>query len=133
MLIGLPMVIAFGLSPWVLLLYELLDVTVTLFSHSNLRIPRWLNRYLRYVIVTPDLHKVHHSTYQPETDSNFSAVLPIWDILFGTFRTQTRKPLATMPLGLEGVRGPQANEFWWLLKSPFLSDKNATTSIEAHS
>jgi sterol desaturase/sphingolipid hydroxylase (fatty acid hydroxylase superfamily) len=120
MVIGLPMVAVLGLSPWVLIFYELFDVTVTLFSHSNLRVAPWLNRYLRYIIVTPDLHGVHHSTYRPETDSNYSAVFPIWDVLFGTFRTTTREPLATMPLGLDEVRDPQANRFWWLLRSPFV-------------
>jgi len=136
MVIGLPMVIALGLSPWVLIFYELFDVMVTLFSHSNLRVAPWLNRYLRYVIVTPDLHRVHHSTYQPETDSNYSAVFPIWDILFRTFRTRTREPITTMLLGLEGVRDPQANKFWWLLISPFLSGgglRERTSSImEVH-
>jgi sterol desaturase/sphingolipid hydroxylase (fatty acid hydroxylase superfamily) len=118
--IGLPAVLLFGLSPWVLIFYELLDVSVVLFSHSNIQIPSLMNRYLRYVIVTPDLHKVHHSSYAPETDSNFSAVFPIWDILCGTFRTATREPLETMTLGLDEVRDPQANRFWWLLASPFL-------------
>jgi sterol desaturase/sphingolipid hydroxylase (fatty acid hydroxylase superfamily) len=133
MLVGLPMVIGLGLSPWLLLFYELFDVTVTLFSHSNLRIAPWLNRYLRYVIVTPDLHTVHHSTYQPETDSNYSAVFPIWDIVFGTFRTETRSPLQTMTLGLESVRGPEANQFWPLLASPFISDYGSRTAIEVRS
>ena len=123
--IGLPMVVLSGLSPWVLIFYELLDVSVVLFSHSNIRIPTLINRYLRYLIVTPDLHKVHHSSYRPETDSNFSAVFPIWDIVFGTFRTQTRTPLETMRLGLDDVREPQANSFWWLLASPFLPQSQA--------
>jgi sterol desaturase/sphingolipid hydroxylase (fatty acid hydroxylase superfamily) len=121
--IGLPVVLLFGLSPWVLIFYELLDVTVNLFSHANIRLPAQLNRYLRYVIVTPDLHKVHHSSYKPETDSNFSAVFPIWDILFGTFRTDTREPLETMPLGLDEPRDPEANRFWWLLASPFIPSR----------
>ena len=125
LVIGLPVVVLFGLSPWVLIFYELLDVSVVLFSHSNLRIPTLIERYLRYLIVTPDLHKVHHSSYRPETDSNFSAVFPIWDIVFRTFRTQTRTPLETMQLGLDEVREPQANSFWWLLASPFLPQRPA--------
>jgi sterol desaturase/sphingolipid hydroxylase (fatty acid hydroxylase superfamily) len=120
LMIGLPVILLFGLSPWVLIFYEVLDVVVNLFSHSNIRLLPELNRYLRYVIVTPDLHKVHHSSYRPETDSNFSAVFPIWDIVFGTFRTETREPLETMRIGLDEMRDPQANQFWWLLASPFL-------------
>ena len=119
LLLGLPVVVGFGLSPWVLIFYELLDVSVTLFSHSNIRVPPWLDRPLRYVIVTPNLHTVHHSTHRPETDSNFSAVFPIWDVIMGTFRTETRQPLESMPLGLDDVRDARAHSFWWLLASPF--------------
>jgi sterol desaturase/sphingolipid hydroxylase (fatty acid hydroxylase superfamily) len=110
--------VLFGFTPWILLFYELFDVAVTLFSHSNVRLPAWLDRGLRYLIVTPDLHRVHHSSHQPETDSNYSAVFPIWDVLFRTFRTETREPQETMQLGLEEVRGAAANRFWWLLLSP---------------
>lgn len=116
--IGLPMVVIMGLSPWVLVLYELLDVAVTLFSHSNIRLPRAVDRWLRYVIVTPNLHAVHHSSWQPETDSNFSAVFPVWDVLLGTFRTRTREPIETMELGLAGQRGPEVRSVSWLLLSP---------------
>jgi sterol desaturase/sphingolipid hydroxylase (fatty acid hydroxylase superfamily) len=62
------------------------------------------------VIVTPDLHCVHHSSFQTETDSNFSAVFPVWDVVFGTFRTETREPQETMPLGLEDVRDACGNQ-----------------------
>ncbi len=118
--IGIPMIIAVGMTPWVLVIYEFLDVSVTLFSHSNIRVPKTVNRVLRYVIVTPDLHRVHHSSYRPETDSNFGAVFPIWDQIFGTFRTQTREPQETMQLGLEECRDPHASRLAWLLISPLL-------------
>ncbi|NOT58381.1 MAG: sterol desaturase family protein [Deltaproteobacteria bacterium] len=116
---GVAVVVAVGMSPWVLLLYELLDAGVTLFSHANIRLPRSVERVLRYVIVTPDLHRVHHSSWQPETDSNFSAVFPIWDVICGTFRTETRVPHATMELGLEVPRDERTDRFFWLLGSPF--------------
>lgn len=119
LIVGLPIVVLLGLSPWVLLLYELLDVSVTLFSHSNFRLPRRIDSWLRYLLVTPNLHIVHHSSWQPETESNFSAVFPIWDIVFGTFRTETREPIESMQLGLEEFRGMEINRFWWLLRSPF--------------
>ncbi len=117
--IGLPIVFAFGLSPWVLAVYELLDVAVTLFSHSNLRIPQWIDRRLRYLIVTPDLHRVHHSSWQPETDSNFGAVFPIWDLFFGTFRAEPRDGHEGMQLGLRDLREPDANRLPVLLLAPF--------------
>lgn len=131
MLIGLPLILLLGLSPWVLIFYELLDVAVTLFSHSNIRLAAPLNNLLRYLIVTPDLHRVHHSTWEPETNSNFSAVFPVWDLVFGTYRTQTREPLETMPLGLDDCRAPQANSFWWLLASPFLRGSRPSTPAAA--
>ena len=128
MLIGLPLVIACGLSPWVLVLYELFDVVVTLFSHSNVRVAPKLNRWLRYVIVTPDLHRVHHSVDVAETDSNFSAVFPVWDIIFGTFRTETRDEQETMRLGIEDVAERDASSLGWLLVSPFRRDPDPTTA-----
>jgi sterol desaturase/sphingolipid hydroxylase (fatty acid hydroxylase superfamily) len=117
-MLGLPLIVAFGLSPWALVLYELLDVAVTLFSHANLRVPSIIDRYLRYLIVTPNLHAVHHSAWQPETDSNFSAVFPVWDLIFGTFRTRTREPIESMALGLSSHRGPEVYRVGWLLLSP---------------
>jgi len=116
--IGAPFIFALGFVPWVLVLYELLDLTVTLFSHANIRVPASVERVLRYIIVTPELHRIHHSSYQPETDSNYGAVFPIWDILLGTFCTSTREPHETMELGLE-VRDSGSYQIGRLLLSPF--------------
>lgn len=123
--IGLPLVVVLGLSPWVLLLYEILDAGVTVFSHANLRLPRSLDHLLRYLIVTPDLHRVHHSSLQPETNSNFGAVFPIWDLVFGTFRTQTQVAQEAMELGLNEVRDQRVDRLGWLLGSPFISSLEA--------
>jgi sterol desaturase/sphingolipid hydroxylase (fatty acid hydroxylase superfamily) len=116
--IGLPFVALLGLTPWVLVLYELFDVCVTLWSHSNTRLSASVDKVLRYFVVTPNLHRVHHSTWQPETDSNFGAVFPLWDIVFGTFRPTPRTNHEIMPLGLEEMRGSRANSLAWLLVSP---------------
>ena len=118
-LVGAPLVLAFGLDPWILMLYELVDVVVTLWSHGNLRTPAWLERILRYLVVTPQLHRVHHSTVVEETDSNFSAVFPIWDVLFGTFRPRPKADPATMPFGLGEVRDARSHSLGWLLTVPF--------------
>ncbi len=130
LIIGVPIILAMGFPVWALLLYELLDVGITLFSHSNITLPHKIEKYLRYVIVTPDLHRVHHSSFQPETDSNFSAVFPVWDIIFGTFRTDTEVPQKEMDIGLEEVRDERTSNVAWLLLSPFKSmsvqeEKNA--------
>ncbi len=108
LILGVPVVVALGLSPWVLMLYEIIDAGVTVFSHANVRLPQALDRALRYIVVTPDLHRIHHSAWQTETDSNFSAVFPVWDVVFGTFRAHTRAPHETMMLGLEEVRDRRA-------------------------
>ena len=120
-IIGLPIVVLFGFPVWGLMLYELLDIVITLFSHSNTSLPKKLERILRYVIVTPDLHRTHHSAHQPETDSNYSAVFPIWDIIFNTFRTKTKMSQLQRDLGLKEVRDIRTTKTLWLLISPFIS------------
>ena len=112
---GVPIIVAFGLTPWALVVYELADVAITLWSHSNLRLPSRLNRLLRCVVVTPDLHRVHHSAWKPETNSNFGAVFPVWDIVFGTYRAEPRDGHEAMRLGLDDVRGDAAHRTIWLL------------------
>ena len=130
--VGVPLVVFFGMSPWVLLLYEILDACVTLFSHANISLPPAIERVVRYVIVTPDLHRVHHSSLQPETDSNFGAVFPIWDIILGTFQTGTRTPQEDMELGLEEVRDRRTDSLLWLLTSPTRARLDADASPEFH-
>lgn len=120
-IVGLPIVLIFGFPVWGLMLYELFDIIVTLISHSNTSLPQNAEKVVRYFIVTPDLHRVHHSSYRPETDSNYSAVFPIWDILFGTFKTKNRAPQSNMELGLEEVRDERTTNILWLLASPFES------------
>ena len=90
-----------------------------LFSHANIRLSSRLDRSLRYLVVTPDLHRVHHSSHRPETNSNYSAVFPIWDLIFGTFRTRAQQE--QMELGLAEVRDQRADRLSWLLVSPLLS------------
>lgn len=115
LLLGLPIVWLVGLSPAVLMVYELLDVAVTLWSHSNMRIPLALDRVLRYLVVTPDLHRIHHSAWKPETNSNFGAVFTIWDLIFGTFRVDPRDGHDRMPLGLDNVPDAEAHRLGGLL------------------
>jgi sterol desaturase/sphingolipid hydroxylase (fatty acid hydroxylase superfamily) len=117
-----------------LIAYEILDVVVTLVSHANLRVPEVVDRFVRYLVVTPDLHRVHHSTNPEETDSNFSAVLPIWDLIFGTMKTRPRQQLATMPLGLAEVQDQRSESILWLLSVPFrrhLGARARTSSPQA--
>ena len=75
-----------GLDFWELAAYEVTMFFVAQFHHANVGLPNVLERMLRSLIVTPLMHKLHHSRWQPETDSNFSAVFSFWDRLFRTFR-----------------------------------------------
>lgn len=124
LLIGIPIILIFGLQVWGMMFYELLDVVVTLFSHSNFGLPKKIERWLRYIIVTPDIHRIHHSSWQKETDSNYGAVFPIWDIIFKTFVKGAKQPQEKMELGLTEVRDKRTSNIFWLLISPIKKFKN---------
>jgi sterol desaturase/sphingolipid hydroxylase (fatty acid hydroxylase superfamily) len=127
LLIGIPLVVIFGLTPWALMLYEVFDALIVVFSHSNVRFPKPIDSVLKYIIVTPDLHRIHHSSWRLETDSNYGPVFPIWDLLLGTFRGSPKKPHETMVLGLGDNRGSNSRQALWLLISPFRNDSSGNT------
>ena len=91
-----------GLTIGEVLLYEALLLPVILFHHSNIRIPERIDRPLRAVIVTPRMHWVHHSEHRPETDSNYSSILSVWDRLFRSFRIRRDPENLRLGLGLDG-------------------------------
>ena len=74
-----------GAPMWLVFLYQSLSAMLSQFNHANIRMPRWLDRALRTVIVTPDMHRVHHHYRMPYTDTNFGNIFSIWDRLFGTY------------------------------------------------
>ena len=122
-LINLPIMLCaiamFGISPVTLLLYEVFDAGMNVFTHANVRLPRWLDRALRVLIVTPDMHRVHHSSYHRETDSNYGATLSIWDHMFRTHTLKEDDALVEMEIGLREVQDRRANSILWLLALPF--------------
>jgi sterol desaturase/sphingolipid hydroxylase (fatty acid hydroxylase superfamily) len=122
-------VIAIGVPALPLLIYELMDASVTVLSHSNVRLPKWLDRALGLLIVTPDLHRVHHSSYQPETDSNYGAVLTIWDRLFRTYRRKRAEDLAEQENGLSEVQDSRSRSLLWLLRLPFIQLRSDTPEL----
>jgi sterol desaturase/sphingolipid hydroxylase (fatty acid hydroxylase superfamily) len=75
-----------GAPMFAVMIFQTLLVLATQFTHANIQLPRWLDKPLSYVIVSPNMHKVHHHWQQPYTDSNYGAVLAVWDRLFGTYR-----------------------------------------------
>jgi sterol desaturase/sphingolipid hydroxylase (fatty acid hydroxylase superfamily) len=85
-------------------IFEVLLNATSMFNHSNVRMPLGLDRVLRWFVVTPDMHRVHHSTEDDETNSNFGFNLPWWDRLFGTYRDQPRKGHEGMEIGIRSFR-----------------------------
>jgi sterol desaturase/sphingolipid hydroxylase (fatty acid hydroxylase superfamily) len=112
-------VIVFGLSPVSVMIYELLDAAIAVFCHANIRLPHRLNRLLEKVIITPDIHRIHHSTQVPETNSNYGATLTLWDWMFGTLQRKPQPQLADQPLGLDEVGASQAASLWHMMTLPF--------------
>jgi sterol desaturase/sphingolipid hydroxylase (fatty acid hydroxylase superfamily) len=115
-LLRIPLIILFGIYVWELLLYETVMFAVVQFHHANVALPGRLDRVLRLVIVTPGMHKVHHSRWRPETDSNYSAFLSIWDRLFRSFRTRER--LEEIHLGLNEFDGEEHTTLKALMTMP---------------
>ncbi|HJQ36956.1 MAG TPA: sterol desaturase family protein [Thermoanaerobaculia bacterium] len=95
----LPAILLFGLPLWIVLLYLTISATNAQLEHASIRLSEGLDRRLRLVFVTPNMHKVHHSRLQHETDSNYSNIFSIWDRIFGTYTR--RVDFATLRYGLE--------------------------------
>ena len=115
-LLRLPLIILLGVRLKELVIYETLMFAVVQFHHANINIPRFLENILRWIIVTPNLHRVHHSRWMPETNSNFSSFLSIWDTLFDTRRW--RDNAREIHFGLEGFDHPQHHTLTGLLQTP---------------
>jgi sterol desaturase/sphingolipid hydroxylase (fatty acid hydroxylase superfamily) len=107
-----------GFEVWNLVVYDTLVIGITQFHHANISLGRW-DRWLRLFIVTPDMHKVHHSDCQPETDSNYSTVFSWWDRLVVTFRM--RADPKTIVFGLKEFTAPAWQGWWGMLKTPFVN------------
>lgn len=110
MLIKAAAVLVLGPSVWAVVIFEVVLNATSMFNHSNVKMPLWLDRVLRLIVVTPDMHRVHHSALQRETNSNYGFNLPWWDFLLGTYRDQPEAGHETMTIGLEQFRDEQQTE-----------------------
>lgn len=97
------------------LLFELILNGTALFSHANLSLPRWMDRGLRLLIVTPDMHRIHHSIRRAEHDSNYGFALSLWDRIFGTYVAEPAGNVDDMIVGLEWQDNKPAQLGWSLL------------------
>jgi sterol desaturase/sphingolipid hydroxylase (fatty acid hydroxylase superfamily) len=112
-------------------LFEVLLNVTSMFNHSNDRIPLGLDRLLRLFVVTPDMHRVHHSIEFDETNSNFGFNLPWWDRLFGTYRAQPRAGHEGMTIGIELFRAQRdVVGFFNMLLIPFRSRGSDSAEAE---
>lgn len=114
-------VAAMGASPAGVLAFELVLTITALFSHSNATLPRAVDRVLRRLLVTPNMHRVHHSVIEAERLSNFGFSLPWWDYAFGTYHAQPLEGHEGMTIGLPAYQDPRWNQFLVMLLMPFLS------------
>jgi sterol desaturase/sphingolipid hydroxylase (fatty acid hydroxylase superfamily) len=113
-------VVLLGAPALAVLIFEILLNATSMFSHGNLRLPKWLDRLLRLVVVTPDMHRVHHSVKADETNSNFGFNLPWWDFLLGTYRSQPCAGHEAMRIGLTQFQNERVEQLHWMLALPFV-------------
>jgi sterol desaturase/sphingolipid hydroxylase (fatty acid hydroxylase superfamily) len=113
-------VLLVGIPAVAVLVFEIALNATSMFSHANVRLPRVVDAALRTLVVTPDMHRIHHSTVMAETNSNFGFNVSLWDRLFGTYRHEPTGEQATMPIGLQSYRGAEPTRFGWLLGFPFV-------------
>jgi len=110
-------VVLAGAPMWLVFMYQSISVLLSQFNHANIVIPKWLDKAMSWVFVSPDMHKVHHHYVQPYTDSNYGNIFSIWDRLFGTFMTLDRDKLI---YGIDTHMKPEENDrLSNLLKVPF--------------
>jgi sterol desaturase/sphingolipid hydroxylase (fatty acid hydroxylase superfamily) len=119
---GIKMMVVFlvGISALGVLIFEVLLNATSLFNHGNVRLATSIDRMLRFIVVTPEMHRVHHSVIIRETNSNFGFNLPWWDRLFGTYKAQPAADHEGMTIGLSQFRDPKRLSLPWLLILPFI-------------
>ena len=121
-------VLALGIPPIAVFIFEVALNATSLFNHSNVAMPAWLDRLVRLVLVTPDMHRVHHSIVRGETDSNFGFNLPWWDRLFRTYRREPQAGHEGMIIGLPVFRDRRELRLDRMLTQPFRQDRGEEAS-----
>ena len=119
MVIKCSVIAALGAPMVAVIIFEVVLNATSMFNHSNLRIPVGFDRWLRLLLVTPDMHRVHHSIERTEANSNFGFNIPWWDRLFGTYLDQPAEGHDGMVLGIAEVQAAEDNAFTRLLLLPF--------------
>jgi sterol desaturase/sphingolipid hydroxylase (fatty acid hydroxylase superfamily) len=124
-LIKFAVIAVLGAPAIAVLIFEVLLNATSMFNHSNVHIPSRIDRVLRWFVVTPDMHRIHHSILSRETNSNFGFNLPWWDHLLGTYRAQPEAGHEGMTIGIEQFRDPRELGLDRMLLQPFRGDPGA--------
>jgi len=123
------LVLMLGIPATAIIIFEVILNGVALFNHGNIRLPKGLDGVLRSVLVTPDMHRVHHSNIPSETNSNYGFNLSIWDKIFGSHTAQPQKGHQGINIGLKEYSSQQqSNDFMALLKMPFMGTNKPGSS-----
>jgi sterol desaturase/sphingolipid hydroxylase (fatty acid hydroxylase superfamily) len=120
-LIKMGVILLIGTPVWSFLVFEIILNATSMFNHSNVFINVRIDRFLRFILVTPDMHRVHHSVIIRERDSNFSFNFSWWDRLFGTYQGQPKEGHDTMVIGLANFRNPKDLSLLRLIALSFTS------------
>jgi sterol desaturase/sphingolipid hydroxylase (fatty acid hydroxylase superfamily) len=126
MIIKFGMIAVLGAPVLAVLLFEIFLNATSLFNHANIRVAQRLEPLLRWLVVTPDMHRVHHSIHIDETDSNFGFNLPWWDRIFGTYRAEPRDGHQKVILGIQSFRDHKELGLLRMLTQPFRNETNTS-------
>ena len=108
-----------GADPWTVIAFEVILNATATFNHSNVNIPLGIDKYLRWLLITPDVHRIHHSMVQSETDSNYGFSISLWDRIFKTYVAEPEKTQLTLDIGLPKYRRVSDIGIVQLLFMPF--------------
>ncbi|GAM75690.1 possible sterol desaturase [Vibrio ishigakensis] len=122
MVIKIATVVILGVPPVAVIAFEIILNASAMFNHSNMRIPYAVDTWVRKILVTPDMHRVHHSTIRAETDSNYGFCLAIWDRIFGSYIEQPKLGHLDMDIGIHQFRRPNEQRLDKILTQPFRED-----------
>jgi sterol desaturase/sphingolipid hydroxylase (fatty acid hydroxylase superfamily) len=122
MILKITIIVAIGLPVASVLAFEIILTGMVMFNHGNIKLPISVDRFLRLFVVTPDMHRVHHSVIIHETNSNYGFNLSIWDRFFGTYLAKPSKGHQDMIIGLSQFRDHRRLTLPWLLILPFIGD-----------
>jgi sterol desaturase/sphingolipid hydroxylase (fatty acid hydroxylase superfamily) len=123
MVIKVIAVIGLGVPPIAVVIFQVFLNGMAMFNHGNIYIPSRMDHVLRWLVVTPDMHRIHHSILPQETNSNFGFNIPWWDRLFGTYRQNPQDGHEDMEIGIKIFRDIKYLNLHWLLIQPFLNSR----------